>query len=936
MRILLGADERSRPAGSGWLLAAVCLMLMITAMSPVAAVQAGNEQTLIRLGLLAQRSAEEIQADWQPLLDELNRALLPSARMQLLAGDFREINRLVETGAIDLLLTNPAHHVRLRTERPQMRALATIVENRRGVLLSGYGGVIISAAERSDLQTLHDLSRARIAAVDGASLGGFQAQLYEMHRAGLPIPRASSIRYTDMPHARVVDEVLSGRADIGFLRTSVLEMMAEQGALDLSRLRVVNPQQHVGFPYAISTALYPQWVLAAMPEVSPELANLIAITLLSMAETAPTAHAEIQVSFTVAVDYQPVEEVARTLRLPPFDTAPDFRLVDVLSRYPLQSGAYAILLLALIFSLLALLFANRHLREMQQRFRALFEHSPISIMLHDADTGEVLDANPAAWRIYGLNSVEELRQFDLWMNSSYLGEQAIARLRRAAGGQPQRFEWPGRRAGGELFWEDVSLTPVVMGGRQCVFSTALDITARKHHEDELDRVANYDTLTGLPNRRMLTDLLRQTIARAERDGHSFALCYLDLDEFKPINDEHGHSTGDKVLIEVGKRLRRVVRAGDSVARLGGDEFVVLLDEIQGEERVDMMLDRMLSAIRQPIHLEGLKLRVGASIGVTIYPNDAADADTLLRHADQAMYQAKDQGRNRYCLFDTDLERDAENRRRELQRLGEALDGGEFQLYYQPKVELKTGRVLGVEALVRWVQSGGQVALPAAFLDLIEQSELALRFGEMVLEQALIQLSAWKAAGLDLPISINISGQFLLRDGSVEHIRRALVRHPDVLPSELELEIVETVAVADITRAVAVLNECREMGLRIAMDDFGTGYSSLRYLRALPIDSLKIDQSFVRDMLVDANDRGIVESVISLAAAFDLDVIAEGVESPAHAVELVKLGCRKGQGFAFSQAIPADQMPAWLDEWQHSRRWQHFGDDQETGVSEQVE
>lgn len=931
-----GAERKAHLAALSGLLSAAWWFLAATALSPSAAANSVGELAPIKLGILAHRSAEAVQADWQPLLDELNRTLPQSAQMTLVSGDFREINRLIEIGAIDLILTNPAHLVRLRAEHPRMRALATIVEDRRGMLLSGYGGVIISAAERSDIQTLTDLPRARIAAVDADSLGGFQAQLYEMHRAGLPMPRPGSVLFTDMPHARVVDEVLSGRADVGFLRTSVLEMMAEAGAVDLADLRVINPQQHVGFPYRVSTALYPQWALAAMPEVSPELANLIAVTLLSMADTAPTAHNDIGVSFTVAVDYQPVEQLARALRLPPFDDTPDFRLVDVLSRYPFQSAAYAILLFFLVILLLALLLANRHLREMQQRFRVLFEYSPISIMLHDAETGEVLDANPAAWRAYGLNSLKEMRDFDLWMNSSYLGDQAMARLRRAASGVPQRFEWPGRRADGELFWEDVSLTPVTISGRKCVFSTALDITARKHHEDELDRVANYDTLTGLPNRRMLTDLLRQTIARAERDGHSFALCYLDLDEFKPINDEYGHSTGDKVLIEVGDRLRRVVRAGDSVARLGGDEFVVLLDEIQGEERIEVMLNRMLSSIRQPIHLDGLKLCVGASIGVTIYPNDAADADTLLRHADQAMYLAKDQGRNRYCLFDIDLERDAESRRRRLQRLREAIDLGELQLYYQPKVELESGRVLGVEALVRWVQPDGCVVFPDAFLDLIEHSELESRFSDMVLEQALLQLSTWNRAGLSLPVSINISGQSLLREGFVERIRRVLVRHPTVQPSDLELEIVETVAVADTTRAVAVLNECREMGLRIAMDDFGTGYSSLRYLRALPIDSLKIDQSFVRDMLVDMNDRGIVESVISLAIAFDLDVIAEGVESPAHAVELVKLGCRKGQGFAFSQAIPADQMQAWLEEWQLSRRWQHFTDDQEPVVSKQVE
>lgn len=1044
---------------AGWLL----LMPLLGVASAVATPL--DEPLPIRLGVLANREADEVRADWQPLLESLGRALPSRHYIELIPGNFAEITRLAENNEIDLLLTNPAHHVRLRAERPEIRALASVVESRGGVLLSGYGGVIIVAAERTDLRSLADLSGARIAAVSPDSLGGYQAQLYEIHRAGLPLPRPANIHFTDMPQSQVVEQVRSGQADAGFLRTSVLEMLVAEGELDLAQLRLINVNEHVGFPYQASTALYPQWVLAAMPNVGLELANQFAVNLLSMPDTAPTAHGDIRVSFAVAVDYQSVEQIARTLRLPPFDVAPEFRWADVFSRFPIQSTAFVFLLLALLSSLAALTIFNRRLdrvrrrasqaaenydrlvaelpvgvyelidpapeeplkpgfvsaltkrmlglapdqpandytvlfqnihpddrarvnasgklarqqqrpfhcefrvsqgereywleaeswprylpdgsavwtsslvditsrREMQQRFRVLFEHSPLSIMLHDAETGEVLDANPAAWASYGLKSLDELREFDLWMHSATVGAEAAQRLRRAARGDPQRFEWPGVRADGEQFWEDVLLTPVMIDGRQCVFSTATDITARKRHEEELDRVANYDTLTALPNRRMLTELLRQSIARADRDDHAFALCYLDLDEFKPINDEHGHSVGDEVLVEIGQRLRRVVRTGDTVARLGGDEFVVLLDDIHSQDRIEVMLSRMLSVIRQPMNIKGLVLQVLASIGVTVYPNDSVDADTLLRHADHAMYQAKDHGRNRFCMFDTDLQRHADFRRRELQRLGDALNAGEFQLHYQPKVELGTGRVIGAEALVRWAQPDGSLTMPDEFLYLVEASELEQRFGEWVIDQALLQMAAWQAEGLDMPISVNVFGQSLLREGFVERIGRALARYPTVRPSAFELEIVETAAVTDTSKAVRVLNECRAMGVRVSLDDFGTGYSSLSHIRSLPIDTLKIDQSFVRDMLVDSNDLGIVESVISLARAFQLDVIAEGVESPAHAAALVKLGCQKGQGFVFSKALPASGLPGWLRQWRREHRWREFSAEQEPAAPNQ--
>ncbi len=571
--------------------------------------------------------------------------------------------------------------------------------------------------------------------------------------------------------------------------------------------------------------------------------------------------------------------------------------------------------------------AERELREAQARFRTIFEQSPIGMLIHDAHSGEILDANHEGWEAFGYRSTEELRQHqgDLWIDPPHSWDEALALIRRAAAGETQTMDWPARRRDGEVFWQQVRLSPLTLKGRECVLASCIDVTHRKRHEAELHRVANYDPLTSLPNRRMLVDLLRRTIDRAARQGASFAVCYLDLDEFKPINDTHGHAIGDKVLVEIGRRLGEAVRRSDTVARIGGDEFVILLADVGGQERLDLTLQRILRVAREAIVVDGLELKVSASIGVTRYPADAGDADTLLRHADQAMYRAKDMGRNRYCLFDTDLQRKSEERARQLRHVTRALSAGEFQLHYQPKVNMETGDVVGLEALVRWCDPDRGMLPPSDFLRLIEHSDLEERFGWYVLDEALAQSQRWSEQGMHFAVSINVSGQNLLRKGFVDGLRKGLDRHPGVAPTDLEIEILETAAVTDLDAAVAVLEKVRALGVRVSLDDFGVGYSSLAHLRWLPIDILKIDRSFVRDMLTDYEDYSIVQSVLGMARAFDMELIAEGVETVQHAAALTGMGCRLGQGYVFARPMSAAEVPDWLYRWRRDRPWKRIND-----------
>jgi diguanylate cyclase (GGDEF)-like protein len=389
---------------------------------------------------------------------------------------------------------------------------------------------------------------------------------------------------------------------------------------------------------------------------------------------------------------------------------------------------------------------------------------------------------------------------------------------------------------------------------------------------------------------------------------------LDLDGFKITNDQLGHAVGDQVLIGVAKQLGAVLRANDTLARLGGDEFVLLLSDIGTTEECTEILERVLEATRLPIHALGHVIAISASIGVSLYPSDNADPDILLRHADMAMYLAKQAGKNRYQMFDTEIDRIAQSHRDFLDLLEIAHQNQEFELFYQPQVDLTSGLVIGAEALVRWQRPTYGLLAPSEFLPHINGSHLEARFGEWVIATALRQMREWKVLGLDIKVSVNISANHLLQPAFSTRLGQTLNRYPDIDASRLELEVLETAAIGDMQNAVEVLQSCMKLGVRFALDDFGTGYSSLTYLRKLPVHVLKIDQSFVRDMLSDPDDMGIVRGIIELANVFGLQVVAEGVETLEHGAALHKLGCRLVQGYGIAKPMHAELFPAWCDAW----------------------
>ncbi|MEY4593515.1 MAG: hypothetical protein RIR18_2410 [Pseudomonadota bacterium] len=470
-----------------------------------------------------------------------------------------------------------------------------------------------------------------------------------------------------------------------------------------------------------------------------------------------------------------------------------------------------------------------------------------------------------------------------------------------------------RKKSGEIIVEMLTISAVKAKSGELTHYVGIfsDITPLKEHQQRLEQLAHFDALTQLPNRMLLSDRLQHAMSQAERSKELLAICYLDLDGFKPVNDEYGHAVGDRLLIEVAQRLRQCVRAGDTAARLGGDEFVLIFSGLSNAHECDRAVTRVLTSLSTPFHVSGHDLFLSASIGVTLFPHDGSDADTLLRHADQAMYQAKQAGRNRYHMFDLETDRRTQTRRVELQRIAEGLENNEFILYYQPKVNMREGRVLGAEALIRWQHPEQGLLAPAVFLPLIEGTEMDILIGQWVMRTAVTQLETWHRQGLETTVSINISGPHLQTPDFVDYLVEVLAQHPDVPPGCLELEVLETAALEDIAKVAGVFDACRKLGVNFALDDFGTGYSSLTYFRRLPADVLKIDQSFVRGMLDDPDDLAIVEGVIGLTKAFDRKVIAEGVETPEHGMVLLNLGCDLAQGYGVARPMPAENFPSWV-------------------------
>ena len=545
-----------------------------------------------------------------------------------------------------------------------------------------------------------------------------------------------------------------------------------------------------------------------------------------------------------------------------------------------------------------------HLRE-----RAI-ESSPNAIVITSAE-GPVYPiqyVNPAFERTTGYTAGDAIGRNCNFLQGSDRDQPGIEEIREALREKREvNTLLRNYRKDGTLFWNDLYIAPVRDEAGNVIHFVAAqyDVTAKKKYEAELEFQANRDSLTGLANRNLLHDRLGQAMAYASRYQHPVWIVFMDLDRFKIVNDSLGHAAGDMLLCEAARRLQASVREMDTVARMGGDKFVLVLPERTDERLTTGVIQRLMDVIAQPFAIGEHQFFLTCSLGVAVYPNDGTESEVLIKHADITMYRAKEKGRNNFQFYTSSMTERALERLRIEQGLRNAIERDEFTLHYQPQVELRTGSVIGMEALIRWRHPELGMVPPGRFIELAEETGLIVPIGTWVLRTACAQNKAWQDAGLGyLRIAVNLSARQFAQKDIVRTIESALAES-GLAPHYLEVELTESLLMTDVERGVDVLKQLKSLGVHLSIDDFGTGYSSLSYLKRFPLDVLKIDQSFVRDLADDPDDAAIVLSIISLAHSLRLNVIAEGVETEEQLAYLCANGCDEIQGYYFSRPVASD-------------------------------
>ncbi len=737
----------------------------------------------VRIGVLSFRPLEQTQQQWQATADYLS-AHVPGYRFTVIPMYYKELDLAVNRHEFDLVLTNPEHYITIRADFG-IRALATVMPLADGRPVTTFGGVIFTRADRDDINTLKNVRGKVVASPAEQSLGGYLMQRWELYKQGIGLSDLAGVRYTGMPHDKVVLEVLSGQADVGFVRTGILEGMVREGKVRLDQIKVLNLQPVGMYPQMLSSELYPEWPIASMPAVPDSLVKQITLTLLNIQPQDQAARQGKYYGFSPAGNYAQVEAMMVRLKVNP-ERAYEFDLRDVSRKYavPLLSGALVLLLAALGAAvhlvrtrtrLQASLIAREDLsRALQQanatledkvaqrtselqsseaRFRYMFEHHASPMMLVDPQSGDIVDGNHAAAKFYGYTSPEmrtmHITQINVDSPQHDAEEREMARRN-----ERNYFICNHRLSNGEMRTVEVYASPVEVEGKELLFSIVHDITERKQMEAQMHDLAFYDALTKLPNRRMLVDRLGKLLASSTRSHRHGALMFLDLDHFKRLNDLHGHDIGDLLLIEVSNRLLACIREEDSVARLGGDEFVVMLEGLSENLeaavlQAELVAEKIRAALSEPYLLdrpgvtgegELIEHHCSSSIGVTVFRGQDDALEELLRWTDMAMYQAKEAGRNVIRFFDPKMQTSIETRAAIEKDLRIALEQHQFKLYYQLQVDV-AGRPQGVEALSRWVHPTRGMVSPLQFIPLAEENGMIIFIGLWVLETACRQLVA---------------------------------------------------------------------------------------------------------------------------------------------------------------------------------------------------
>lgn len=1193
--------------------------------------QADHAKSTLNLAVFTHTNAESSLERYQPLADYLSQQL-PNHTVKLYTMDDSALRTVVQHNQIDMVLANPSLYQIIRHENALNNAIATVQTAYKGKNLNTFGGVIFTLSDRADIQTLENLARKTIAIPSFRSSGAFSMPMAEVAKH-TDLTRQDLNFITTHDNERVIEAVLSKKADVGFVRTGILEQWISEGKLSEQQVKLIHPRNLFNYPFKLSTTLYPEWPFVVLSHIDETTTKQIALALFKLTADHPAAISADIGGFIPPLDYLPYEQILRKLQLEPYHIPPQFSLKQFWQQYTFDIILVGILVIVLAISLLRALYLHQRLlssmRLVQQHEKVLsdkaaldeillslpskitrlsevdFIHQTLNdieshigsevgfvhlynrqtqtfelithsnrtiqnqlqenivsryaieeagieaqilhtqkplILNHISDAtesiGQLKNLNPLSrllivpviynnhvemlfalanksmdythddvnalqllaneiWRLieqqrtnrqiikqqhqyerlvdeigenyclYSLNAQgiityisdsaatifetptdQILNQYWHQVIQCLPEDQAIVddninnllskhqaknefslhfdarsgqrktlkliqhatldkdgnlisidglieniteqtetenELRQAAsvfthaqeailitdpkgtilnvnqafeyitgykraealgntpkllnsGKQDKGFyeemwrqliedgKWSGeiwnKRKDGRIYPEKLTISAIYNqdGTIKNYIALFSDITVEKEQRSQLELIAHYDMLTGLPNRMLFADRLNQAIASAKRHATSIAVLFIDLDGFKAVNDQHGHQAGDYLLKTIGKRFKSAIRDEDSISRYGGDEFVAVILNADHLKTLTPLLKRFLDHANEPILYQDMTFSVSASIGVTFFHHHQdLDAEQVIRQADQAMYQAKMRGKNQTFVFD--IHSADQITSSEVIALKDAIKNNELVLYYQPKVNLKTGKLYGLEALIRWQHPDKGLLQPNEFVHLIQSPELAFEAGFWVIEAAFKQMRAWQVEDKLLPVSVNIDGVLLLDHRFSNHLQTLLEKYHQIPPSFLTFEILETSAIEDIVSTTNVMKRCTAMGIQFSIDDFGTGYASLTYLKTLPVHELKADLSFVKDLQTDPQSLSIMESIIGMGNAFNLNVVAEGVETEYVANLLLKLGYELIQGYEISRPMPADHVLDWLKHWHTKPQWQ---------------
>jgi diguanylate cyclase (GGDEF)-like protein/PAS domain S-box-containing protein len=898
---------------SGWFwFATVCWLLGVS--SALAAQP-------VRIGVLAFQDKAGTLAQWQPTAVALAQAIA-NTEFEIVPLSYEELDAEVEHQRLDFVLTNPEHYVVLRNQY-KLRPMATLNQRIGEQVVSEFGGVVFTRADQP-IHTLEDVRNKRVAAVGLNSLGGYlgAADIFAAHNVELNDPTSVRLSFLGVPHSRVVQAVLAKEADVGIVRTGVLEQMVKGGQLNLSTLRVLNLQPTTRFPQLLSTDLYPEWPFAAMAKTSNDLTKAVLLALLQLPPSSPAAQAGHYESFTVPANYTSVEELMR--RRHAYPGLPDEAIWKSLwERHEdgLKLG-FALIAIALLLMLLKLWRSNQRLLELTQLSHATQTDLELTAAAFNSQVGLIVTdeltriqrANLAMASVLGYSQEALFGQPTSLLRGSAVEDGTMRSVWQEVqtNGRWQGELWCRHRLGHNVpCMVSISAVRNKAVGLSGFVGSFTDISLQKSAQNDIRKLAYFDHLTQLPNRRNFMDTLARTMRDCLDNGRLASLMFIDLDHFKDLNDAHGHAIGDELLRRLARRLSFLLGSNDMVARLGGDEFVVMMADLDNDETRAMahtmaLAQRIHHSLLDPFDFETpddidpqiqrLRYNCSGSIGVALFGLIEEPLTEVLKRADVAMYKSKQDGRNLIRQYDPLAQRQLSERMALSNDLNVALRDGQLFLLYQPQVDAHN-RAVGAECLMRWQHPVRGLVSPIEFISLAEDSGAIVAMGYWVVQTACETLARWAgtAALCELTLSVNVSPRQFNDPGFVSRVSRILLQ-TGAPAQQLRLEITEGVMMQEPLKVVNQMHELCALGVSFSVDDFGTGFSSLSYIQKLPLAELKIDKSFVNDMTANSRSEAIVKAIIALGQSMGAVTVSEGVETELQRERLLALGCTLIQGY----------------------------------------